>query len=205
MPLAFVHGVNARKGGTAEEKAAFDRRIDARDELFRTISLAGMVAQPSLLPPPSQPLSSPLLPPPPPSPSRSGADEKLIVVAHSMGGNIVYDILSHFDPSIKIDALITVGSQVALFKELRLYAEDKSPKVDAGVARKPDCVGTWLNVFDPLDVLGFAASGVFKGVHDFAFSTQASALDAHSTYFLRPTFHERLRERLVEVGIGVPM
>jgi hypothetical protein len=133
---------------------------------------------------------------------RTTEDSKLVVVAHSMGGNIVYDILTHFDPAITVDAFVTVGSQVALFKELKLYVEDKGMPGGAGLTTKPVNIGTWINVFDPLDVLGFAAEGVFAGVRDFAFATQASPLDAHSTYFIRPNFHARLRARLAEVGIG---
>jgi hypothetical protein len=135
---------------------------------------------------------------------RTEPDSKLVVVAHSMGGDIVYDILTHFDPAIHVDAFVTVGSQVALFKELKLYVEDKgSSPVVSGLISKPTNIGLWVNVFDPLDVLGFATEGVFAGVKDFAFATQASPLDAHSTYFIRPNFHERLRARLAEVGLGV--
>jgi len=100
---------------------------------------------------------------------------------------------------------VTVGSQVALFKEMGLYREDSSISQNAsGSARikKPAAVGAWLNVFDPLDVLGFAAEGVFDGVRDFAFSNQASPLDAHSLYFIKSTFHERLRIRMAALGFG---
>jgi hypothetical protein len=135
--------------------------------------------------------------------AKSPHDSKLVVVAHSMGGNIVYDIVTHFDPTIAIDMLVTVGSQVALFKEMSLYLEDKTVPVKAGKWPRPASVAAWLNVFDPLDVLAFAAGGVFNSVTDYAFSTQASILDAHSTYFYRPTFHERLRVRMFEAGLGV--
>jgi hypothetical protein len=88
---------------------------------------------------------------------------------------------------------------------MRLYMEDRGAVAVAGAAKakKPDDIDTWLNVFDPLDVLGFAAGGVFTGVKDYAFSTQANPLDAHSIYFYRPTFHERLRARMAEVGLRV--
>ena len=46
----------------------------------------------------------------------------LVVVAHSMGGNIVYDVLSYFRPDLACDVLVTVGSQVGLFEELCLLA-----------------------------------------------------------------------------------
>lgn len=132
-------------------------------------------------------------------------DNRLVVVAHSMGGNIVYDILTHYQPDLKVDLLVTVGSQVAVFKELGLYKEDddrSGAPLPTALVNKPINVGAWLNVFDPLDVLGFAVEGVFTDTKDFAFSNQASVLDAHSLYFFRPTFHQRLRARMAEIGIG---
>jgi pimeloyl-ACP methyl ester carboxylesterase len=134
---------------------------------------------------------------------RTMEDSKLVVVAHSLGGIIAYDILTHFDPAINVDAFVTVGSQVALFKELALYVEDKGMSTVSGLVSERDNIGIWINVFDPLDLLGFAADGVFAGVKDFAFPTQASPLDAHSTYFIRPNFHARLRARLAKAGLGV--
>jgi len=135
-------------------------------------------------------------------------DKHLIVVAHSMGGNIVYDILTHYRPNIHIDLLVTVGSQVALFKELRLYCEDeKTPPHVQPPARvqKPAAVGSWLNIVDPLDVLSFAAEGVFEEVKDFAYSNQASPLNTHSLYFVRPTFHQRLSARIAELDFGTTL
>jgi hypothetical protein len=133
-------------------------------------------------------------------------DSRLIVIAHSMGGNIVYDILTHYRVGFEVDLLVTVGSQVGLFKELRLYMEDTGSGPNNPHPQrigKPAKVGTWLNIFDPVDFLGFAAEGVFDNVKDFAFSNQVGPLDAHSLYFYRPLFHERLRARLLEVGFGV--
>jgi hypothetical protein len=49
MPLVFVHGVNVREGTTDDAKKAFAERVDARDQLFRTIGLAGLVQPPARL------------------------------------------------------------------------------------------------------------------------------------------------------------
>jgi hypothetical protein len=53
--------------------------------------------------------------------ARTSLDSKLVVIGHSLGGVISYDILTYFDPSIQVDVLVTVGSQVALFEEMGLY------------------------------------------------------------------------------------
>ena len=133
-------------------------------------------------------------------------DPKLIVVGHSMGGNILYDILSHFlpqvEPDFHVDAFVTVGSQVALFEELKLFAaSDGSVPADPQKDRvtKPTTVGHWLNIFDHNDVFSFATEGVFEGTRDFSYSTGKGMLMAHGAYFTLPSFHQRLAARLRSV------
>jgi hypothetical protein len=126
-------------------------------------------------------------------------DDKLIVVAHSMGGNIVYDVLTHFMPeTLKVDVLVTVGSQVGLFEELKLFAnsDEDVPSPDRPKVPRQRSILRWLNVFDTNDVLGFAAERIFEGVDDFSYSTGKGITGAHVTYFLRPSFYERLSARL---------
>jgi len=128
----------------------------------------------------------------------SSNDQKLVVVAHSMGGNILYDILSYFRPDFNIDVLVTVVSQVAVFEELKLFvaSDRKRPAAPGDRISKPANVGCWLNVFDEIDVLGFATTGVFEDTSDFAYSTGRGLLMAHGSYFTFPSFHQRLAERL---------
>lgn len=130
---------------------------------------------------------------------RDPEDPKLIVIAHSMGGNIVYDLLTHFRPDLHVDTFVTVGSQVAFFEELAQFrSSPPDPPADPDEDRieRPQNVGRWINVFDLNDVLGFAAAGVYNGVEDFAYSTGKGALKAHGAYLMLPSFHIRLRERL---------
>jgi len=49
MPLVFVHGVNVREGTTDDAKKALVDQVDARDQLFRTIGLGGLVQPPARL------------------------------------------------------------------------------------------------------------------------------------------------------------
>jgi hypothetical protein len=86
----------------------------------------------------------------------------LVIIAHSMGGNIAYDVLSHFRPDLECDLLLTVGSQVGLFEELCLLARGKHERCpDLQRVGKLPNVRRWVNVFDYNDVLGFAASKIF--------------------------------------------
>ena len=127
----------------------------------------------------------------------SAEDPKLVIIAHSMGGNIIYDLLSSLRPDLSCDVLLTVGSQVGVFAELGLF-ESVLPPSNPATDRVPQLanVGEWINVFDPNDVLGFAAAKIFNGVKDYRYSTGKGVFAAHSTYFIRPSFYDRLASRL---------
>ena len=133
--------------------------------------------------------------------ARKLGDDKLIIIGHSLGGVITYDILSYFAPDIKVDYLATIGSQVGLFEEMSLYSRElpagmpTDPKTDR-IAASPN-VGKWLNVFDTNDVFSFSAEGIYKNVKDFQYDTGYGGLGAHGGYFARPSFYKRLQARLL--------
>jgi hypothetical protein len=129
------------------------------------------------------------------------ADPHVVAVGHSMGGNILYDALTHYRPDLRLDALVTVGSQVGVFEELKLFKASRSdiPSRTAPKVRTPPNVGHWINVFDRQDLLSFAGAAVFDPVLDFEYSTGATVFGAHTRYFERPSFHRRLNERLTDV------
>lgn len=127
-------------------------------------------------------------------------DEPLVVVTHSMGGQIVYDLVTHFLPALapprpRIDFWCATASQIGLFLELNLFAA-----TDSGVAPLPrpsaDVLGAWWNVWDHNDFLSFSAAGVVADVDDEGYSSGLSLIGAHSGYLQRPSFHRRLREKL---------
>jgi hypothetical protein len=70
-------------------------------------------------------------------------------------------------------------------------AQDRAPA--------PAAASKWLNIFDTNDILSFAAEGVFAKVTDYKYSTGQDAFHAHSSYFNRPSFQERLGARILEV------
>ncbi len=133
--------------------------------------------------------------------NKTADDDKLIVVAHSFGGEIVYDILTYYDTELEVDCLLTVGSQVGLFEEMKLYIESDPngpPNAPEGRVHKPAKLHRWLNVFDMNDVLSYRVEPVFTGSSDFHYDTGYSSLGAHGGYFLRPSFYRRLAARLRE-------
>ncbi|MFL9910440.1 hypothetical protein [Paraburkholderia sp. RL17-337-BIB-A] len=133
------------------------------------------------------------------SAARTAQDNKLIVIAHSFGGEIVYDILTRFDPSISVDVLITVGSQVGLFEEMKLYLAS-STQIPSNPPQekvpKPANLKRWLNVFDPNDILSYLVAPIFTDAVDVEYDTGYNSVQAHGGYFLRPSFYTRLAARL---------
>jgi len=133
--------------------------------------------------------------------ARSADDDKLVVIAHSFGGEIMYDILTHFDPALAVDHLVTVGSQVGLFEEMKLYhASDPAVPVNPQVDRIPRPAGVkhWLNVYDTTDILSYRLEPVMDGVSDYFYNTGGHVLSAHGSYFKNARFYKRLGKRLQE-------
>jgi len=100
-----------------------------------------------------------------------------VLLAHSLGGIAAVDWLSL--GARPIDALITVGSQAAYFYEIDALS---SRTIGAGLP--PFFPKRWLNIYDENDMLGYPASGVFKGwVQDLAVDNGEPFPDSHSAYF----------------------
>lgn len=133
--------------------------------------------------------------------------EPLVVIGHSLGGVLLYDILTDptclarlnaAAPGFAIDCWLTVGSQPGFFADLGLYLNrTKNPN---GRFAKPACVASWFNVYDFTDVFSFLCEPFFDGVDDFGFDTKIDLLRAHSAYFKRPSFYKRLELRLKALG-----
>lgn len=129
--------------------------------------------------------------------------EKLILIGHSLGGVILIDMLlspteSGLPNDLKVDVLITVGSQPGLFQSVGVLA----PAVPAGqLLPIPRSVANWFNVFDPIDPLAFRADPIFAGVLDKEFDSITGLASAHTTYFKRPQFYARCRKRLQDIGV----
>jgi len=134
--------------------------------------------------------------------------EPFVVIGHSLGGVILYDLLSDPDclaaleqatPGFKIDLLVTVGSQPGFFADLKLY--DGKPTT-TGKLERPPVVDQWFNVFDFTDVFSFLAAPMFNGVEDFSYDSVVGPVAAHTAYFKRPSFYQRLRRRLQARGFA---
>ncbi|MGW4210680.1 hypothetical protein ACWEIJ_22000 [Lentzea sp. NPDC004789] len=123
------------------------------------------------------------------------AEAPRVVIAHSMGGNIVYDMLSHYRPDLCVDALVTVGSQVGLFEELSLFQESR-PDDEPSAISLPRGIRNWINVVDPADPLSFRVAPIFAAAEDYSYPSRAAW--AHTAYLKQPNFHHRVGARIAE-------
>jgi hypothetical protein len=132
--------------------------------------------------------------------------EKIIVFSHSMGGQLIYDALTHYvdtdddlNKNLKVDLWAAAASQVGLFEELKLFKESKaqhskaSGKVPALPASR---CAHWWNVWDPNDFASYTGAAIFNGIDDEEFKSDRTPIDAHGGYLVLPRFYRRMAEKL---------
>ena len=126
-----------------------------------------------------------------------GKREPLIVVTHSFGSEILYDLLtSGALKDVMIDLWVTVGAQTSLFAEMRLFSAmpPLPPDTSKFVLGRPENVKKWINFYDAADMLSFLHEPVFgqKAVKDIEVTAQGNLTNAHGHYFADPGFYERI-------------
>ncbi|MEA3044772.1 MAG: hypothetical protein QOH47_2610 [Sphingomonadales bacterium] len=127
--------------------------------------------------------------------------EKIVIVSHSMGGQIVYDVLTQFAPaddvlaSLAVDHWITCGSQVSLFAEMRLFL-GQAERIDDEKLQRPASAAAWTNFYDLNDLVGFIMAPVFEGVTDREYDTGYGLAFAHTGFLARPSFFEAMAARI---------
>jgi hypothetical protein len=127
--------------------------------------------------------------------------ERIIVVTHSMGGQLLYDAVTFYalaDPDLaglEIDHWITCGCQVSFFAELGLFKGQPATAKPLKL-RRPKCVSVWTNYYDRNDLVGFIMEPVFDGVNDIEYDTGYGLAFAHTGFLARPSFFSALAERV---------
>jgi hypothetical protein len=130
-------------------------------------------------------------------------NEPIVVLSHSMGGQIIYDLVTHFLPGAqggRIDFWGAAASQVGLFEEEKLFLASR-PEFSAAHNNKtpfPDrkYLGGWWNVWDSNDIISFTAQPIFEEVDDESYNSGVSVAQAHGEYLVRPSFYRRFAEKL---------
>jgi hypothetical protein len=126
--------------------------------------------------------------------------EPLVIIGHSLGGVITFDLLSHFRPELVVDLFVSVGSQVSHFEEMKRFKASDAAVGPPLRATTPANVRHWINVFDEVDIFSYACDKVFDRVHDFRYDTQTYTIKAHGAYFDQDRFYRRLRARIEQLS-----
>ncbi|MBB6481341.1 alpha/beta hydrolase [Spirochaeta isovalerica] len=77
--------------------------------------------------------------------------KKILLIAHSMGSIIAWDVLKEYAPEVKIDTLVTIGSPLGIpVIRGRILKERKNPSVDKNrKAETPENISrAWYNLAD---------------------------------------------------------
>jgi hypothetical protein len=130
--------------------------------------------------------------------------EPIVLMTHSMGGQIAYDVVTSFLPtatsSIKVDFWCATASQVGFFEELNMFLASSAKFSKATGRRTPILkknLGHWWNVWDRNDILSFTTKGIFEdGIDDEPYWSGMSVAAAHGGYLERPSFYRRFAEKL---------
>jgi len=123
----------------------------------------------------------------------SPQDPELIVVAHSMGGNIACDLVSYFEKDQPIDLVITVGSQFPLFADLHMFPGLGNEKP----FHKPACVKRWINIYDMNDVFAYAAQPLFDGIEDHHYASGRIGTTTHADCFKFISLYEHMAQAVI--------
>lgn len=94
-------------------------------------------------------------------------EEQVVLVSHSLGTVIAFDILSTVDWDLKVPMFVTIGSPLGIdFLQANLRKH-----LQTDVLSKPWCVRKWYNFSDPLDVVAAdkSVADEFRGggIRDF--------------------------------------
>jgi len=134
---------------------------------------------------------------------QSQAAEPLVVLSHSMGGQIVYDCATYYIPrnpkyaNITIDYWVSAASQVGLFEEMKLFkCSNPATRAPQKVVPAHWHVRHWYNVWDPHDILSYETAPIFYGADDERFESDLPIHLAHFGYLSSPVFYRRIGEKI---------
>ena len=99
------------------------------------------------------------------------AGEPLVLLTHSMGGQIAYDLITEFLPRhpeakrLRVDFWCATASQVGLFEEMKRFLASTTKYSKKANNQVPypsrEQLGVWWNVWDSNDFISYTARPVF--------------------------------------------
>ncbi|QEN14840.1 hypothetical protein ACRDU6_21110 [Mycolicibacterium sp. ELW1] len=131
--------------------------------------------------------------------SHTSADDDLVVIAHSLGSVVAYDLLADQDNALgdrRVKLFVTVGSPLGL-KLVKARLHGRQPAVPAGAPLKViESNARWLNGYDVLDIVALIhpLAPEFKGT---------DRLSDERTY--NPTGPHAIIDYLADPDIAAPI
>jgi hypothetical protein len=130
----------------------------------------------------------------------SGQTENMVLVTHSMGTIVAYDVLRNCGGCPQVDTLFTLGSPLGLreVQEELVATDRRTVDFPSGTLRQ------WINVYDPLDVVcgadpnfsrDFESAGG-RSIEDVKESNWGSWRHTITHYFAGKTFRNQLAEAI---------
>ncbi len=136
----------------------------------------------------------------------SRKNEPLVLLSHSMGGQLVYDALTSFVPDrpelsgLHVDFWCATASQVGFFEEMKLFLASRPAYRKGKPVPFPPHLGAWWNVWDFSDFVSYTVRDIVEGVDDGNFDSGMSLMSAHGGYLQCPSFYRRFAGKLVARG-----
>ncbi|WP_199849770.1 hypothetical protein [Blastococcus sp. Marseille-P5729] len=113
--------------------------------------------------------------------------EPLVVLTHSMGGQVLFDLLTAFGDElgeVRVDFWCASASQLGLFADLGVFLDPAA----AGCGVPAERLGYLWNAWSSTDVLSFPAEGRVRGAHDVDFTFIHGPTANHMAYLSDPAF-----------------
>jgi len=137
---------------------------------------------------------------------KNESGEPIIVLTNSMGGQIMYDLVTYFLPrvpsysDIHIDLWCSVASQIGLFEEMKLFLASSSKYSKAAGNRVPfpdrKYLGAWWNVWDVDDIISYSVRDIIEEVDDTPFHVGQSLLKEHIGYLQEESFYHLFAQKI---------
>jgi len=137
--------------------------------------------------------------------------EPIIVLTNSMGGQIMYDIVTYFLPKapqyagIHVDFWCSVASQIGLFEEMKLFLVSTSEYSRAHGNRVPfpdrKHLGAWWNVWDVDDIISYSVRDIIDGVDDTQFRVGQWLFKEHTGYLQEDSFYRLFADKIRQASL----
>lgn len=138
--------------------------------------------------------------------TKTQTGEPLVVLTNSMGGEIMYDIVTHFLPrlpeydDVQIDYWCSVASQIGLFEEMKLFlaSSDQYGAKHGNRVPFPDRkrLVAWWNAWDIDDMISYSVRDIIEGVDDTPYHVGRLLFDEHLGYLQADGFYKEFASRL---------